>query len=148
MESLMEKEKEAIYLLNWDQFSFYWSQIEECIDKTDFNHYYTKEWLRKAVEKREVYVWVLADGAIRLVVFSQMVPYPRGLTLQLFWGYGSGLEQFLEQANGLMDKVAEIMKAEQIEIVGRKGWVRKMKRFGFEVETYIISRPIKRTRSH
>lgn len=139
---------DAIYLLNWEQFSFYWLQIEERLDKTDFGSFYTKEWLKKSVAEGSVHVWVLSDGVIRLVVFSQLVAYPRGLTIQLFWGYGTGLDQFLDRGNTLMDKVAEVMKAEWIEIVGRKGWVRRMKRYGFETETYIISRPAGKIRSH
>lgn len=141
-------EQNAIYLLNGEQFDHYWPQIEECLNKTDFGHYHTKEWLREAVKVGHVHVWILSDGMIRVIVFSEMIQYPIGLTIRIFWGYGAGLDQFLENANDMMDLVAGVMKAKRIEIVGRKGWMRKMRRFGFETETYIIGRAVREKRSN
>ena len=145
---MVEVQTEAVYLLDKDQFACYWSQIESCLDNTDFSHWYTKDWLQEAVREGLVQVWVLSDGIVRLVVFSQMVYYPGGTTFQIFWGYGVELDRFLTERHETMDILAKAMKAERIEIVGRKGWIRKMARYGFEKEAYIISRPVDKKRSH
>lgn len=143
------EKKEAIYLLSWPQFTFYWSQIEQCLATTDFDQFYTRDWLLSNVQGGGIQVWALSDGTtIRLVVFTRCYDSPRGKVLQLFWGAGEDLDRFLDMANETMDRVAGVLQAEIVEITGRRGWIRKMRKYGFEVQNYTISRPVGRGRTH
>jgi hypothetical protein len=142
---MMEK-VEQIHLLSWPQFSHYWDQIAACLGTTDFDQYYSREWLLQSVQGGSVQVWALSDGTIRLVVFTRLYDCPRGKVLQLFWGAGQDLDRFLDMANETMDRVAGVLQATIIEIIGRRGWVRKMRKYGFETEMYTISRPVGRGR--
>lgn len=143
-----EIEESAIYMLTWEQWSHYWGQIEECIDETDFGQYYTKDWLNDAVYRSHVQAWVLSDGTIRLVCFTRILMYPKDKVLQLFWAYGRGMDTALEMANEIMDRAAVVMEATRIEIVGRAGWWKKMRRFGFDRDWWTISRPVNVQRGH
>jgi hypothetical protein len=141
---MMEPTQESVYLLDWAQFTFYWDGISKCLDETDFGTYYTKEWLMEQVRLGYIQVWALSDGMIRLMIFSRIFEYPKAKVIQIFWGYGCDLDKFLEVANSAMDKAAAAIGADRIEIFGRPGWARKMKKLGFEREWYVIGRPIEK----
>jgi len=119
---------ESMYLLNWEQFTRYWENIGAALRAMDFYDYYTDEWLFNGVYTNQVQVFVLTDGAIRIVLFTQLLEYPKCKVLRLFWGYGCEIERFLKLINERLDDVARIYGATRIEVCGRPGWYRLLRR--------------------
>jgi hypothetical protein len=127
-EALIEPSNGAMYMLSWEQFSHYWGDIELNLKDTDFHDFYTDEWLFNGVLNREIQVFVLSDGAIRIIFFTQVINYPKNRAIRCFWGYGCELEKFLAVANERLDDMARLMKADRVELVGRPGWFRYLRR--------------------
>lgn len=147
VETLTSRE---MYLLNWEQFSHYWGTgIQDALRMTDFYEYYTDEWLFDGVLKGNIQVFVLSDGVIKAIFFTQIVEYPGHTVIRCFWGCGA-VEKFIAIANERLEEMAQVAGADRIELVGRWGWYRMLKKIIPEVEhgPCTVWRPVKPQRRH
>ena len=58
---------------------------------------------------------------------------------------GSDLVDWMDQFSEIADKLAKDYKCEEIYIVGRQGWVRSLRRLGFEPVHTVVSRKVGET---
>jgi hypothetical protein len=65
------------------------------------------------------------NNKIESAVVTEIAQYPQSKVLRYFLAGGSNLENWLERIQ---------------EIIGRKGWVRKLK--GFKVKAYLLNKEI------
>ena len=148
---LQSADPEAMYLLNWEQFTHYWLEdIHPSLKSTDFYDYYTEEWLFAGVQSGNIQVFVLSDGAIKVVFFTQVIQYPKIKVIRCFWGYGCELDRFLILANDKLEEMARFVGATRLELNGRPGWFRKLRKYlpGMNEGWCTVWRDIERKRSH
>ena len=144
-------EQGNMYLLDWEQFTHYWGNgIGDALKNSDFYDYYTEQWLFSSVFTKNVQIFVLSDGAIKVVFFTQILDYPKCKALRCFWGYGCELDKFLPLANERLEDMARLCDADRIELVGRPGWFRKLRYHlpGIKEGWCTVWRDVERKRSH
>ena len=55
---------------------------------------------------------------------------------------GSEMEHWMDEFSDIADKLAKDYKCDEIYIVGRKGWVRALRSYGFETVHTVVSRKV------
>jgi hypothetical protein len=78
-------------------------------------------------------LWVLADERYRpvSVYVTEVIDYPRKSIVRVLLLSGSGFLPFTELTVNALEQLAHRVGATAIEVIGRKGWERHLKPFGF-----------------
>src|SRR3990167_9394856 len=148
---LADREAE-VFLLNREQFSHYWPDIEEGLD---LNHdlwktWTTKERLVEDILKGGTQIWVASrkDGPIILVLATRVYDTPLGRVLQVPLAFGSGLIEMFPCLDLALDRFGASIGCYRLEVMGRKGFERLCKASGAEFMCSIMTRPIRALRGN
>lgn len=127
------KSTRTLYLLKEEQINFYWEKISEELRRTTLYEYWTEQQLLQAVQQGAMQCWALSDGTIKLILLSDIVRYSSGLRCLRFVGcVGEELDEFLPTIASCFRKVVKQLECHRIEVVGRRGWERKLRPLGFK----------------
>lgn len=140
-----------VFMLNGEQFRYYWPQIEECLDEAPklWNETLTKVAIVERVLNGSIQMWALCpDGEDIESVFMTRIVQMRGerpkQTLQVFWMYGERALERLDVLSDLLDRFGTAASCEQLEVVAaRKGWDRVLRPFGAEFTSATWTRAIR-----
>lgn len=133
-----------------DEFTVYWPFIEIELDRVPhiWEPWWSKEDLYVGVISGRFQLWGAGTKtAIQIMVFTQVAEFPAGPILQGVIVVGNSLEENLPVLAGAMENFARIMQCKRFEIHGRRGWGRKLKRYGPR-ETCVLSFPISLERAN
>jgi hypothetical protein len=84
-------------------------------------------------------IWVcLNAGSVDLVFFTEVIETLRGRILRVSHAVGANFDQYVPALMEQMGKVMLNMDLVAIEVVGRPGWVRKLKPYGFQVRDVTV----------
>lgn len=123
----------------------YWPDIVralECVPHI-WEDDYDLDVLYQEVLDHKVQVWGIGDsGKWKVVLFTDVVQNTKGKTLRLFLAFGQGLDKFIPMLDATLEKFARVQGCNTIAVVGRQGWIRKLRAIGFRKELTIISRPV------
>lgn len=101
--------------------------------------------LRALLDSGSLTLWVVLEGEILAMAFmTQVVNYPTLKTLEVVWGVGRGMDEWLPLLLSALENFAARGGLDAVDICGRKGWERPLAPFGYE---YMSSRYIKKVRS-
>lgn len=111
----------------------------------------TIESLRFKLLTGNLQAWAVGSGGTaEMVAFTQVVQHAKGATLQILWAAKSGtstpLLACLTKLEAVLERFADSQGCETVQIFGRPGWERILRRFGCEFEQIVLSRPVKRIR--
>lgn len=119
-----------VELLTPEAYAHFWPMISKELDKIPqyWTHWWTKEFLRGAIFNG-VQIWgVGTENAMNLVVYTQVVHYPALNLFQIVLALGNNLDKALPILEAMFEKIAHDQGCQQFEIIGRRGWGRKLKR--------------------
>ena len=89
----------------------------------------------------EMQLWVVFDEdndkEIKAVVTTQIINYPQKKVCRIVTLGGKGMDEWVSQVLDVLEEWAEEQDCEAMETVCRKGFVKKLKNFGYE-QTYTI----------
>ncbi len=91
--------------------------------------------------KRQLWAAIL-DGTCVAVVVTGIAQYPGRTICQAQYGGGSRLDDWLPDILNVVEEWAGQIGCSAIEVVGRRGWVRKLAPYGFSHERVFIEREI------
>lgn len=146
MSQVQQGDREFV-LFSPDDVARHWLSIENSLDRIPHTwKHTTKDRLKHQLLSGELQAWAVADPKkLEMMVLTQIAD--GALQVILAWG-DKILDAALPLLDAGFDEFARNLDLERIEIVGRKGWERKLKPLGFKFERVILSRPVveKRTK--
>jgi hypothetical protein len=99
----------------------------------------TEEDVYNLIQDKKMQLWGIHDGDLKAVFTTMVVNYFREKRLRLVMIGGHEMDNWLEITAESMDRFARENGCSGIELWGRRGWVKKLERFGYEeYETVVI----------
>jgi len=100
---------------------------------------YVEMGINKAQE--EMQLWIVFENQekkiIKAVVTTQIINYPQKKVCRIVTLGGQGMDEWVEQVLEILEEWSIENDCEAMETVCRKGFVKKLKNFGYE-QTYTI----------
>jgi hypothetical protein len=140
----------VVRIMDVNEVTAFWPEIEEALDAQPelWNQYYTKPTLFDAIVHNHVHVIGAAkSGVVVMIGMCAVTTWPAGKRLRVFFMYGEGLEEAGVLLDHACEHFARITGCRHIDVVGRRGFERFGKQFGYEFVCVHISRPVDQ-RSH
>ena len=106
---------------------------------------YAREDILEGIENRILDLWVpinVDKNTVDGVVVTQFTVYPRKKVFTILLCCGDNLNKWYDPLFKLLYQVAALNKCDLAEVLGRKGWVRKLKDIGFKQTMWIVERDI------
>ena len=106
-----------------------WEQVEPLLLKGimyDDNSYSGKN-LLDAILKKEMQLWISWKDKVESAVLTQIIEYPQFKVCRWFLAGGSNLHSWLDDLTRQVETWAVANNIKRIELVGRKGWLKKLK---------------------
>ena len=136
-----------IELIPPSRVDHYWPEMKKQLDRIPHTWTrMTKESIYERIQDEVLQVWGVGEEVIELVVMTQFVLYDTGRVLQVVHAFGSRLDFWLPKLDAMFERVAQKSGCGEIEIIGRKGWERKLESLGFEFESIVLKRKVKNWR--
>lgn len=103
-----------------------WPEIMQRMrDEPRIWRYYSPQGLVREILDARLQVWRGDD----LCIFTRVDTYQSGLkTLRVTWAYGSGFDRHFEEIVDTFRRFAQAQGCADVEISGREGWKRKLRR--------------------
>lgn len=155
-ETLINEESEEIPIrgiawLTREQAFELWGFISSCLDAEPgtWSRSFTKDELFNRIALGQIQVWaVYEDKTILALCMTQMINRPVGRLLQVFWAWGKGVLRLLPDIEAALDKFAIHQGCNRIQVVGRPGWVRALKKLGGDISWFVIERAPRSMKEH
>lgn len=129
-------------LLNSEQLLLHWGKIEAKMDADiQFNRFFTKNFILERLQEGSAQLWTAGSD---LVIVTQVVNGARCRSLQIIWANGTGLDQLLPTIWEVLNCYAQMVECQRIELFGRPGWERKLRKLpGIELEYIALGCDVK-----
>lgn len=130
-------------LLSTEQFLHYWPEILPNLKAVPyFLEYCTVEWVLEQTLKGHLQFWALSDGSVRGIIMTRVQVTPAQRVLQLTLAFGNDFEEYIELAETTLFRFAQMMECTRMELIGRKGWRRKLRRFNPDFCYEVLSKAV------
>lgn len=116
-----------------ERFCDLWSQIQRELDQVPhvWEPWYTKQSIWMSVQSGQWQVWGAGhDGSVRLVLFTQIAFYPAAKVLQGIILLGNSFDESVDALWASLEHFARQESCERVEVVARKGFERKLSKYG------------------
>lgn len=77
-------------------------------------------------------LWGVHDGDLKAVIVTEIIIYPKVKRLRLFLLGGHEMINWEDMVADTFDKFAIEHECDGIELLGRRGWVKNLKQYGYE----------------
>jgi len=113
--------------LSVEQVHENWEEIRTRIgEDVRFGRYFSEKSLVDDIVGQKIQVWTAGTD---LIIFTRLDTYPSGIkTLRVLWAFGTGLDGMLEVIVDVFRRFAQQHGCCDVEITGREGWSRKLRR--------------------
>ena len=106
---------------------------------------YDKQDIINGVERKEFDLWIpinTENNTVDGVVVTQFTVYPRKKVFTILLCCGDNLNQWYDPAFEMLYSFANVHQCDLAEVIGRKGWVRRLKDDGFKQSMWIVEREL------
>jgi hypothetical protein len=135
-----------VYLVPQEYITSIYSDIEKYIDKltpTTHGRFDKIDILNDLLTGRET-LWTVVDekndNKIIGVIFTEISHYPRKKMLSIQYASGDKLDEWMEESLVTLENWAVDNECTAMEITGRRGWVKKLKKHNWEEEFVVIKK--------
>jgi len=102
-----------------------------------------KEVYDKMLKGSMLLVTISVESKIEAAIAIEQRVFPSGKrVMNLTLLGGSAMEHWMDEFSDIADKLAIDYNCDEIYIVGRKGWVRALKNYGFETVHTVVGRKV------
>jgi hypothetical protein len=131
-------------LLEGEKLCIYWPMIWKQISAVPHTWtHWTEDYIHASCFDGTFQIWAAGTREkIELIIFTQIVYYPIGKVLQCVWAGGNNLEKLLPLLDATITKFAAMNGCKRGEVVGRAGWGKVLREFGFTEQSCVFSKPI------
>lgn len=124
-----------------DELDKYWELAAPLIDKAlKRNDYrYKLGNIEAAIKNGAMFLWVAEDTETlsRAAAVTNIIHYPDRSALVILYCGGENHRDWVDCLKYIID-YAKGSGCSEIEIYGRKGWVRALKKYGFKIDSYVM----------
>lgn len=127
-------------LIHWDELIKF---LQPAIDESN-GELTERDVMEKLVEGSIILAAVYDDQTLIAVVVYEMIHFDSGkkvINIQL--AGGERLDEWFRQAVDIANYIALERDADDIYVIGRPGWQRKLKQLGFEVVHTVLHKEVK-----
>jgi hypothetical protein len=95
--------------------------------------------IHQLVLDKKMQLWGIHDGELKAVMVTEIIIYPRMKRLRVVLNGGVLIDTWLDVVMDTLDRFKAAHGCKDIEILGRRGWVRKLAKYGYrEYQTVTI----------
>ena len=116
-----------------------WSTVAPLLEKALDDTYNIMD-IEEGIKKERFQLFISWNNGVESAVVTEIASYPRAKILRYVLAGGSNLENWLDQIQQVIEKFAKRYNCTQVEVAGRKGWVKKLK--GFKEKAVLLSKEI------
>lgn len=132
-----------VFPLLGEQIDWYWPQIVEGLKECPgFYDYFSPEWAYAGLKTGRLQVWALSDGAIRGIVITQFVEYPRQRVFEIIAIFGIDMLEFFSEMEDVFEQIARKNNCTMISAVCRPGLQRLLRNFKAETTKMVLRRAV------
>ena len=106
-----------------------WGQVEPLLLRgiyyDDFS--YDGRNLLDGILKKDMQLWISWTNKVESAVLTQITDYPKFKVCRWFLAGGFNMKHWLDEMTNQVETWAKQNKCKRIELVGRKGWLKKLK---------------------
>ena len=123
--------KEDIFLI--------WQQVAPLLQPALDNTYDIMD-IEKGLQENRFQLFISWNNKVESAVVTEIAVYPRAKVLRYFLAGGTNLDNWLEKIQQVIEKFAKNNNCTQVEVAGRKGWVKKLK--GYKEKAVLLSKDL------
>lgn len=123
--------KEDIFLI--------WQQVAPLLKPALDNTYDIID-IEKGLQENRFQLFISWNNKVESAVVTEIAVYPRAKVLRYFLAGGTNLDNWLEKIQQVIEKFAKNNNCTQVEVAGRKGWVKKLK--GYKEKAVLLSKDL------
>lgn len=118
----------------------WWPQIADWVDAAlaAGGDLYGPDDVRAGIERRDYQLWLLFDPGLSGFALTQIVTYPRATALVVQLCGGVGVDGWLSDLVGLLERFGAAKGCERLICEGRRGWVKKLGALGWSPRTTVF----------
>lgn len=133
----------SVYVLQGAQIDFYWDQIREGFGEVpQFYDFFTPEFVYEQIKMGRYQVWALSDGAIRGIVLTQILCFPKQNVFEILGAYGVDMLHFFFEMKDVFLRFARQNGCDTMTARCRPGLARKFRPFMPKQEFITLSYPV------
>ena len=143
--------KYQLLLISPSQLPLAWKHAVPLLleGKKHWEDYATLESIHDEVMSGKLHLWMMNDsGAFILAMLTEFAVYPTKRVLRVLWicgeALGDGIGLFLD----FVERWAARQGITSIQVIGRKGWVRKLKRYGYVQTQWVVNKNLSGIKEH
>ena len=122
-----------------EDFPIIWAKVAPMLEKALDESYDILDILDGLNENR-FQLFISWNKGIESAVVTEVASYPRAKILRYVLAGGTNLENWLGDIQQVIEKFAKRNNCTQLEVAGRKGWVKKLK--DFKEKAVLLSKEI------
>lgn len=117
-----------------------WDEIKPFIQMALVGQHYTAEDIKANLAKAILRAYRVIDGKTLAVVTAELIEYPQDKVVLIHTAGGTDSAQWRDIVIDMVTEDGRANGATEIEIIGRKGWLRTLN--GFSEKSVIMSKKI------
>jgi len=121
-----------------------WDEVEPLIKKVlnKQQNGYTVDNIKEMLLKEELQLWTSYDGTqIKSICITHICIYPQHKICEVFMCAGQEIDSWLDFIEDIQ-AWAKSLGCDFMEIQGRRGWERKMQKYGYHLESVILRKEL------
>lgn len=141
----------TLTLVSAENYEEYWPAARRLLldAKHTWEEFATLDIIHNWIVNNVMQLWIVHgdEEGIRLALLTEFYMWPKVKMGRIRWIAGEGLDQALP----LLDAVEMWMKrhgAQKVEIIGRRGWERKLKPYGYEFHSVCLHKNLEELKEH
>lgn len=137
------KQLKSVYVLNREQIDFYWDQIRDGFGEVpQFYDFFTPEYVYERIKMGHYQVWALSDGAIKGIVLTQILCFPKQNVFEVLGAYGIEMIHFYSELQDVFLRFARQNGCDTMYSRCRPGVARLLRKFHPKTEFITLSYPV------
>lgn len=132
-----------------DKLHLVWEEAEQELESLVhlWDKMHTLESMLELMKAGRLRLWVVFQGDVKKFVFLTFINmYPKGVVLQIVCGKGVELDSYAQMVIEALEDYGARYKCTHLEVVGREGFARFLRPYGFEHLYTSVWKPIKSKR--
>jgi hypothetical protein len=123
--------KEDVFLI--------WTQVAPLLSKALDGTYDIID-VERGLQENRFQLFISWNNGVESAVITEVAEYPKAKILRYVLAGGTNLDNWLEEIQEVIERFAKRNNCTQLEVAGRKGWVKKLK--GYEEKAILLSKDL------
>lgn len=122
----------------------FWQEVEPFINKAlEYNHgEFTTEDIYGWLKNQKMQLWVVHENGIQAAAVTEVVIYPRKKIVRILALAGNGFDEWSDDLQALFEFWGKKLDADGIEIIGRRGWIKKLEKYGYSEAHTVLKKEL------